>query len=796
MNNANRMRIICDPFKKEIDYQWYDSNIEDYVEFDPENSKLASDEFMNATIQNRAYEILDIINRECNVGNVGLEIIFIGTDDDYSDFCSVISNYYADANIRCIRENRYYNTAGVVLPKIKDEFSTIKATLEEYTEDNIAKLIFKYNDVVKPSISLCMLGLYSAGKSAFINSIIGSEVLPSASDPTTAKVCKICCGKEYQIRFWFDDKECVLTFAGATYKSNSNFEKAIIKELQRIVASEGQHNEIYHMNRALEILNNYASDGHKISDIIEIRMPFTRTALPTEEFDFVIYDTPGSNSDNNLHHFEVLKDSLDEQTNALPIFLTTPDTMDAEDNDKILRLIEDIGTSLDTTNAIVIINKADEKGSIDLGKKRDKCQSLRITKWKSTRIFFVSSIIALASKKDNPDNADEWLNKDMFEIYGDKASRYAADDRKLFEFNIIDKSKSNNIDAYINSDKTTHLYKNSGLESVEKEIVEYARRYALYSKCRQGSIYLQRAIDLCVGNVQESEEEHAKALQKSKELFDSKKRRLCDELEAKKDELTSYTTEFQKVINTDYTQFTKTNRLLDNENKKNGALQKELKRKWKELDEIRKKEKKDKNWAFSQIQSYVEQKYNALLESFAEAVNKDIVSFWTGKSDLFKKGCIKIVHDSDSLTYEQKRILESVVLSTDNMSMYRMKFDLREIGAIKKKKFFIFQGKGETFDFKECSEQFIKYFHDAIRTHINSSVTANALKFKKWTDRLIDMLTQELCKFNSDLNMFSKKIEDLNADIIAKKACERQLIKSKEYIDNLLDVQEVTRDGL
>ena len=99
MNNANRMRIICDPFKKEIDYQWYDSNIEDYVEFDPENSKLASDEFMNATIQNRAYEILDIINRECNVGNVGLEIIFIGTDDDYSDFCSVISNYYADANI-------------------------------------------------------------------------------------------------------------------------------------------------------------------------------------------------------------------------------------------------------------------------------------------------------------------------------------------------------------------------------------------------------------------------------------------------------------------------------------------------------------------------------------------------------------------------------------------------------------------------------------------------------------------------------------------------------------------------
>ena len=253
MNNASRMRIICDPFKKEIEYQWYDSNIEDYVEFDTENSKLASEEFVYATIQNRAYEIVNLINRECNVGNVGLEIIFIGTQDDYDDFCAVINTYYQDANIECVRDSHFFNTAGDVMPMIKQKFSEVKETLEKYTEDEIAKLVYKYNDAVKPSISLCMMGLYSAGKSAFINSIIGSEVLPSASDPTTAKVCKIYCDKKYQIRFWFDNKECVLTFSGNTYKPNSNFDKEIIKELQSIVETGTYHDEVYHMNRALDI---------------------------------------------------------------------------------------------------------------------------------------------------------------------------------------------------------------------------------------------------------------------------------------------------------------------------------------------------------------------------------------------------------------------------------------------------------------------------------------------------------------------------------------------------------------
>ena len=42
------------------------------------------------------------------------------------------------------------------------------------------------------------------------------------------------------------------------------------------------------------------------------------------------------------------------------------------------------------------------------------------------------------AKKKNPDAPDEWIDKDMFEIYDEKNSKFASDKRKLFEYNIVD----------------------------------------------------------------------------------------------------------------------------------------------------------------------------------------------------------------------------------------------------------------------------------------------------------------------------------------------------------------------
>lgn len=60
--------------------------------------------------------------------------------------------------------------------------------LKNFKDDSA---IQKFQDATKPQIPLLVLGNYSAGKSTFINSLVGYELLPASDHPTTAKVIQI-----------------------------------------------------------------------------------------------------------------------------------------------------------------------------------------------------------------------------------------------------------------------------------------------------------------------------------------------------------------------------------------------------------------------------------------------------------------------------------------------------------------------------------------------------------------------------------------------------------------------------
>ncbi len=790
METVNKMRMICDPYQKEISYQWYDYNIDKYVDFEPEYSRLASNEFVNVTIQNRAYEIIEVINKECNVGNVGLVIEFVGTESDYNDFCDVLKTFFDGVNIYPKKDTMFFCPAEEVMPKIKERFAKIKGTIEENNEPEIIDLINRYNDAVKPSIALCVIGLYSAGKSTFINSLIGEEVLPSNSDPTTGKLCKIVCSDKYQIRFMFDGKECVLGFRGKYYRPNFNFDKDIIKQLQDILKSDIEPNEIIYMQRALNILNDYKSEKHEIGDIVEVCIPFKKSSLPLKDCNIVIYDTPGSNSVKYANHYEILKRSLDRQTNALPIILTEPDKMDAVDNDRLLQLIEEVGDSLDTTNAIVVVNKADEKGPNALGEKRSKCDQLRITTWKSSRIFFCSSLIGLASKKEIPRDIKQWIDSDFYELFDEKKDKYLSDERKMFEFNIVDQSKRAKCIDY-GENEQSHLFINSGLAALEAEISEYAVKYAIYNKCMQASNYIERAIQMCVTEITEDEAELDGRLLEANGSFDEKKKELVGGLNGKKEVLARYNTMFQEVMEGDYQSFIKDNHLKKDGDRPEKEFIEVFKRKWKEYKEEEKADagKKANNWALSKIQEFANSEYNRYLNSFADYANEHIESFWNARSTDFRNECLTIVHDSDALTPEQKKILESVALNLDEMTKSKLDFNLRKLGAIRNVKILFWELSIEKFDVNECSSKLISNFNMSVSNRITDTLNRNNQAFKTWTNDLISKLTTKLSRFNSDLYVVEQEIKELERKIEYKKKCEKMLNDGKEFIDALLDVQ-------
>lgn len=789
--DKNRMKIICNPFKKEIEYQWYDSNIRDYVD-NSETSELEKPKYKNTTIHNRAYEIVGVINDEKNKGNVGLEIVFTGTSEDYQDFCRAVSTYAqkSGAKIECRKDNeQFYHTASFVMPEIEEQFKKIKELLEECRDDEISNQLKDYNEVVRKSrISLCVVGLYSSGKSAFINSLIGKEVLPSGSDPTTGQVCEIHCDRgKYEIRFQFDGKECILKFEGDKYKPEKGIENDIMKELQNIGKEAEKHDEISHMNEAIKILNNYKKeDGkHEISEVVEIYLPFGKTNLPTDKFDFIIYDMPGSNSNSNEYHFEALKKCLGEQANALPIFVTTPETMDATDNNEILSVIENNKSALDIVNTIVILNKADELGTKELNNKQEKNRKLRIKEWRSAQIFFMSSILGIASKKQNPDEADEWIDGDLYELYEEKNYKYSKDKKKLFKYNIMDEGKKSSSD-YSSDEKADHLYKNSGLEAIEMEIADYASRYALYEKCQRAAECLQDAIDPCMEIIQRAETDLSNEWQKVKEKFDVKQQELISKLEEKKKEVTKEdNTEFQKRMEDVYNNFMK------EKDKSKKVLSKNLKNKWKELKEKEKKENQKGGWAVSQIEQYVSALYNDdLLRPFSGIANQEIDNFWSDKSESFKKQCIDIVRNSSALTDKQKKVLEQAVQSKSNMAIAPVDLDLRKTHVIKHKKIvFIIELRSEIFDYKKCSNQIMKSFNGEVRNHLGESVKENNNNFTTWMEDLLDILTRELCTFNSELAEYANRIKDMETDIERKKKSKKVLKENSERINELLSIQ-------
>ena len=233
MNEMNKIRIICNPYEKKIEYLWYFREEDEFRSLDEYSPVLSNEKYLNATIQNRAFEIIQIINQYFNPGNMGVDIYFTGNAEDYADLCSVIETYYLNNNIKCIKDNEYYYSADTVMPQIKEKFSKVESTLDSYKEERITELLQKYNDTIKPSISVCIMGLYSAGKSAFINGLIGNEILPSASDPTTAKICKIVSADACGISVLVNNQVHNILFKGNGFAVEGNYAVELKESLDK-----------------------------------------------------------------------------------------------------------------------------------------------------------------------------------------------------------------------------------------------------------------------------------------------------------------------------------------------------------------------------------------------------------------------------------------------------------------------------------------------------------------------------------------------------------------------------------
>lgn len=539
------LQIICNPYTKKITYK--QKSGDKWESLDLQNPLLKYDgkEF--------SYIATEVV-RTIYHANDYTHVIFEGSDDDYEELeyaaktvKELDKNLVSKTILICERSQKHFKKASEALKSIEVEFDDLVEILSKkysgYNED-IKKEIVKFNETVSNEIPIVVMGTYSTGKSAFINALIGFEVLPSATTTTTAKIHRIrksLSSKKGKILFNYDGDDVEILFNESDIEVKTISEKEFCINIFTRIKENSKDNTIEsHIFQALKLLNEQDIKDNRsgklhFSDLIEIEVPSNNGIFGDKRFNFSILDTPGSDSaDEGLDktHFEILKKALKDQTNGLPIFVTVPESMNSAGNKEILNEMKKI--NLDKNNMIIIANKADvipNAGIIKLLEENDV-----IREWQSTRIYFVSAITGLAGqKKDNISfYNDEY--EDPFELtktrFIDKANEKY---RELYAFNIMPDIQKERITQICqknveSGDEKKMLFANSGIQCVVEEVFSYGEKHALYNKCANAKKYLISAIEIVQKEILQKKEDIAAPAEEIAKKLDEKKKKLIEQL--------------------------------------------------------------------------------------------------------------------------------------------------------------------------------------------------------------------------------------------------------------------------
>lgn len=828
----NAIRINCNPYDKTIAYFWLEEDGHWSCIVDDDNSPLADEKYTNASLSQRAYEILNvIIENYCANPDIQYTLVFEGTDDDFKDLKNVKESFFPDANIIFELGGLKINAAYEVMPEIEKTFDELNQYFKSYPDKEIEAEIVKYNETVKEQIALCVMGLYSSGKSAFINSLIGRELLPSDSDPATAKVYKVTQRDKHEIRFTYNGEKYTIVFEKNTWKCSKNPNSAImhpiitslnahrgesrdslmywtIYELNLYAKEEGhkRHKELVECAEAMipeekrkglkeDKLIELLLSGHSIEqllsikkvsqnslgNLIEIDTDFYASSLPINRFEFVIYDTPGSNSAMFREHVDILKEALKKQTNGLPIFVTNPDTMDETDNSDIISIISELGGALDITNMLMVVNKSDDKSASTLKKKSENKDNLIVTKWKASKVFFASAIMGLGSKLASPNEKTSWINEDYYSTFYEKIGKFTDANHpnymELYKYNILQLSDYKDMCSSMEAlGEDSLLCINSGLAAIEREICIFANRNALYNKCTQAKLYLLNAVTCVTQKVEEKQDEIEEKRKKIAEQLSSSQEKLLEDLRDKCSKLQEgYLESFIAKVTGEITK-----NYLDRE--KIRSLINTI------YSGCSGKRDHDKVPAFNRD---FESKLKSDIDSYAKTVKPGVEKYWNDCAQNMREELIKIVLAAPELTETQKNILVDTVMKVSPILAKHDSVNIEQNSKVvrNKDKHFLWWYFTDI-DLSEATDAYRAALKNDISTTNSGMKNSNMKTFGTFISSIITALEGNVSKFNPTLVKLSNELDTLIADINQRKQQLVFISEKKERIESILEFVE------
>jgi len=850
-----RIRIVSNPYERTLSYYINNGKNDSWetLKQDSINSKLRENDSEKIFLPFKANDIVETIVKEYYTGpeKVGLE--FEGTPDEYKVLEEVCTFEGVRDKIELSCTDRTLENARDILVDTKKVFEKVRPIIEKIVreDDSVTDDLSKVTDALDDIIPICIFGNYSAGKSTFINSLIGYEILPSGGDPVTAKIYEIrrsshddrakisftYLGEEFELRI--DDNECkVIT---------GDKDKDMIQEIQSSV-SEIEGKCLYKIvNKTISILNSYEKRDKQVivlSNVIKIETPFSNNGrLGQSHNEFVIFDTPGSNSKTNMDHEAVLIESLNGFSNGIPVWVSGFDSLDSVDNANLCDKLYAID-ALDKRFTMIVINRADNvelpKSGFSDREINDILEYDSVEKMFSSGIYFVSAVMGLGAKNPNGIQSEYLL-----EMFDDKERKYSDPNargyKKLYEYNIMpEHMKSIAVDNSEHCDN--HIYANSGLYCIETEMEQFATKYAAYNKCQMVYKFLNSVIEQTKQRLTDKISRLEIYKLEMEQELDGKKKELIESIQKetqssiktnerdsednvrtfvkdnlqydlKQEALDKIDNSFvqQHEESTDYQSFeedyekSKDNRLTNaRENLHNfifgkgsrkDAL-KNLKSEWANDSEVVKQRKENKDSTRKQIDSTTSEQTMTIVKDMFKA---DILEaqgklqgnsqvYWLNKSQEYRDSMIRLITGTDALSEKQKNELSEII-----MNYPAFKYDDDSDDVFIKAKFLrqsfwsgLF-GRRDRIDTKRLSASFNSKIKRSIREmseQINSSYFES---FKEWQGRLQSTIEVNITNLNPDLRDLSERIRDEEDRITELKSNQRTISDSVETIMHLME---------
>lgn len=472
------------------------------------------------------------------------------TEDVYKEFGNMIEWYNKDVN----EKNRFFlKELTNHLPSNEEMFQFIKqkvkelntrlegfdvnrldATIEELVNNSINNFTTKLKENDDSTISICITGVFSTGKSTVINALIGADILESDFDPTTAGVFSIKkISKSEPIKIVFDlidktDKETGIELSYSEKNGSFDFSelpptdffnklrdsikempndvdkqlKTIVSEINNIIKEQTKYETSEEKAAKEGIPCSLPEPEFRIDNEIQIQYPFEIGG----EVPIIIYDTPGSNS-TYIGDKGKISSALENQKNSILITVLSPVKQgDKAGNDILFSAInnaENRNQYIDKSRILFVFNQIDgnysksnqiakfKQGSLTFDAIGEDKDGKPITtdseiKLSDYQLYFLSAQKALAAQQLKKGTEDEEVRTtfDDTKIYSNLSQECSCGWETE---NIIKSGEEASASAINNKNVFDEALVKSGLFTLQTGITKYIQKYS--TAIRAKSLY-------------------------------------------------------------------------------------------------------------------------------------------------------------------------------------------------------------------------------------------------------------------------------------------------------------------